>query len=182
MSTAALYALASLAGCTRGDPAPIGGIANFSRVSETLYRGAQPTPEGYAELKKRGVRTIISLRVFAFDRKRLAGHGFRFHHLSVKHVHPEMEDVLDFLAVVSAPENQPVFVHCRMGEDRAGMMVAAYRMVVQGWTRERALADMKQMGFNEINEPIEDFVERLDVADVKRQLASLRPPRVEVIP
>ena len=30
------------------------GVPNFARVTETLYRGAQPTSEGFAELKKLG--------------------------------------------------------------------------------------------------------------------------------
>jgi protein tyrosine phosphatase (PTP) superfamily phosphohydrolase (DUF442 family) len=189
-------ALALALGCVRGpgeptkgadfDPlrptsGPMEGVANYAKVSEALHRGAQPTELGYDQLRRRGIRTIVSLRVLALDRRRLPGHGFRYHHISVKHLHPELEDVLAFLAIVTQTENQPVFVHCRKGVDRTGMMVAAYRMVVQGWPREEALAEMKRMGFNEIDEPIEDFVERLDVADVRRRLART-PPRIEVIP
>jgi len=158
------------------------GVPNYAVVSKVLCRGAQPTSLGYAELARAGVKTIVSLRVLLTRRKQLAGHGFRYHHISVKHVHPEEEDVVAFLAIVTNPDNQPVFVHCREGVDRTGMMVAAYRMVVQGWPMEKALAEMKRMGFHEINEPIEDYIEDLDVAAIKRRLARTPPPRIDVIP
>jgi len=195
--TLASLALALAVGCVRGpgerttaahrDPLrptsdQMAGVANYAKVSEALHRGAQPTELGYDELKRKGIRTIISLRVLALDRRHLPGHGFRYDHISVKHFHPELEDVLAFLAIVTDTKNQPVFVHCREGVDRTAMMVAAYRMVVQDWPRDKALAEMKRMGFNEINERIEAFVERLEVADVRRQLARTRPPRIEVIP
>jgi len=98
--------------------------------------------------------------------------GLRDLHVSFKHVHPEDEDVLAFLRIVTDPANQPVFVHCREGEDRTGMMVAVYRMVVQDWPKDKAMAEMKRMGFNEIWEPIEDYLEDFDPAKMKRQLRS----------
>ena len=157
-------------------------LPNFAKVSDSLYRGGRPTSIGYARLKDLGIRTIVSLRVLPRGRDRMAGLGFQYHHISFKHVHPEMEDLLEFLAIVTDQRNRPVFVHCRGGVDRTGMMVAAYRMVVQDWPKQQALDEMKRMGFNEINEPIEDFVEDLNVADVRHRLAETPPVRLEVIP
>jgi protein tyrosine phosphatase (PTP) superfamily phosphohydrolase (DUF442 family) len=169
------------AGAARPGAEAVEGVPNYAKVSDALHRGGQPTKRGFAELSRRGIRAVVSLRVFNIYRKRLAGHGFRHYHISFKHIHPEDEDVLAFLAIVSDPRNQPVFVHCREGVDRTGMMVAVYRMVVQGWSKERALAEMKDMGFNEINEPIEDYIEDLDVIEVKCRLPQAVPPRAEVI-
>src|SRR3712207_3969440 len=47
--------------------APQVNIKNFGRVNENFYRGAQPDAEGFAELKKLGVKTVIDLRE---DKKR----------------------------------------------------------------------------------------------------------------
>lgn len=189
--------LAMAAGCRGPSTAPTGqgnagaarpgaefveGVPNYAKVSDALYRGGQPTKQGFAELRRRGIRTVVSLRVFNMYRKRLAGHGFQHYHISFKPIHPEEEDVLAFLAVVADPRNQPVFVHCRYGVDRTGMMVAVYRIVVQGWSKARALAEMRQLGFHEINKPIEDYLEHLDAAEIKRRLAQTIPPKVEVIP
>jgi protein-tyrosine phosphatase len=41
-----------------------------------------------------------------------------------------------------------VFVHCRYGDDRTGMMIAAYRMAVEGWTPEEARQEMEKFGFH----------------------------------
>src|ERR1043166_218966 len=38
------------------------GVGNFHRVNEQVYRGAQPTPAGFANLAKLGVATVIDLR------------------------------------------------------------------------------------------------------------------------
>ena len=43
------------------------GLPNLHQVSDTLYRGAQPTVEGMGELKKLGVKTVISLRAHHND-------------------------------------------------------------------------------------------------------------------
>lgn len=157
------------------------GVPAFAPVSETLYRGGQPTAEGFAELKKMGVGTVVSLRFLQSDRDELSGTGLRYIHMRFNPVHPEEEDVLAFLRVVADPANQPVFIHCRQGVDRTGMMVAVYRMVIQNWSKAEALAEMKTMGFNDRWDAMEDYVTQLNVPRVKTRLASTRPPAVDVV-
>ena len=38
------------------------GIKNFHQVDQHVYRGAQPSDEGFASLAQMGVKTIIDLR------------------------------------------------------------------------------------------------------------------------
>ena len=38
------------------------GLDNFARITAGIYRGAQPTREGYEYLKSQGFKTIISFR------------------------------------------------------------------------------------------------------------------------
>ena len=148
------------------------GIENFSKVSDSLYRGAQPTEAGYETLGNLGVHTIVTLRVLDHDSDELRQAGFQTYHISFKHVHPESEDVLKFLTIVTDKRNQPVFVHCREGEDRTGMMVAVYRMVVQNWPRDQAIREMKEMGFHrKWNKPIVRYLRHMDVGKIKQQLA-----------
>ena len=47
-----------------------------------------------------------------------------------------------FLKLVQDNSRKKVFVHCRLGDDRTGMAVAAYRMADQGWTAEEAMNEM----------------------------------------
>jgi protein tyrosine/serine phosphatase len=39
-------------------------------------------------------------------------------------------------------------VHCQHGADRTGALVALYRVVVQGWTKERAVEEMNRGGYH----------------------------------
>lgn len=45
------------------------------------------------------------------------------------------------LEIIAAPENGRVFIHCRTGVDRTGMIVALYRMTHDGWSANDALAE-----------------------------------------
>src|SRR5262245_40879679 len=40
----------------------IAGVANFAKVSAALWRGAQPTSEGFRNLEAAGVKTIVNFR------------------------------------------------------------------------------------------------------------------------
>jgi protein tyrosine phosphatase (PTP) superfamily phosphohydrolase (DUF442 family) len=161
--------------------AGIPGVPAFAKVSAALYRGGQPTAEGFANLRQAGVRTVVSLRTLGSDRSDLRGTGMRYLPLSFKHIHPEDEDVLAMLKTVEDPANQPVFLHCRDGRDRTGMMVAAYRVIEEGWSKADAIAEMKKMGFDVFWGVLESYVEHLDVAGLKASLHAMPPPALEVV-
>ena len=151
-------------------------VPNFTKVSDTLYRGGQPTDGGYVELRRLGIKTVLSLRAVSGDESEVADQGLEYAHISCKPYHPEDEDVLEFLQVVTDPARQPVFVHCRHGVDRTGMMIAAYRVVVDGWTRERAILEMRTMGPSGVYvDAIEDYLREFDAAAIEAQLSL--PPR-----
>jgi protein-tyrosine phosphatase len=40
----------------------------------------------------------------------------------------------------------PIYVHCLHGQDRTGYVIAAYRMLIQGWSFKRAYQEAKDMG------------------------------------
>jgi protein tyrosine/serine phosphatase len=161
---------------------PETGVLNFARVSDGLYRGGQPSAESFAKLKAMGVRTVVALRTFDVDQRLLEGLGLKYLHISFIAGHPETEDVLEFLKTVEDPANQPVFVHCKWGTDRSGMMTAVYRIVVEGWSKEEALEEMHTMGFNEAWDSISDYVARLDVPALHERLREAGAPSLEVVP
>ena len=161
--------------------ANIPGVGNFAQVSEVLFRGEQPTAEGFAELKKRRVKTIVNLRSFHDDDALLQGTGLRYVHIRAKAWHPEDEDVVAFLKVVENPENQAVFVHCQQGSDRTGYMVAAYRIVEQGWTADDAIAEMQGFAFHPVWIDIPTYLKNLQVAAIRASMASAKSPNVRIV-
>jgi protein tyrosine/serine phosphatase len=152
-------------------------VPNLHRVSAVLYRSAQPTAQGFAELESLGVRTVLSLRAFHVDRLP-PGSALRARRISFKSWHPEEEDVVRFLRIVRDPANQPVLVHCRHGADRTGMMVALLRIVDEGWSREDAVREMVEggFGFHAVWRNMIEYVEQVDVERLRR-LAEIPPAR-----
>jgi len=51
------------------------GVANLHKISEELYRGAQPSGEGVQQLKRLGIKTVINLRSFHSDRAEIGDTG-----------------------------------------------------------------------------------------------------------
>lgn len=141
----------AVSGCKRNSFSPdvthieIGGVENFYRVSPVLYRSGQPDSTGLVNLEKMGIKTIVNLRRFP---------GKRYDHTAIEQVLIPMlilpldeNDVIQYIQIVTAPEQQPVLVHCLRGSDRTGAMVAIYRIVVQDWSKEKAVQEMVHGGF-----------------------------------
>ncbi|MDK1032923.1 MAG: tyrosine-protein phosphatase [Planctomycetia bacterium] len=145
------------------------GLPHFAKVSDALYRGAQPTRAGFEKLKEMGIRTIVNLRVTHSDRDDIEGLGLKYVRISFKPWRPENEDVMKFLEVTADAENHPVFVHCNRGEDRTGTMVAVYRMVGEGWPRDVAVKEMRLFGRNCVWYNLDKFVKKLDVERMKAE-------------
>lgn len=125
------------------------GLTSVGRVAPGIFRGAQPTPEGYATLKAMGVRTVINLRTRHGERKAVEAAGMRYINIPMRfwgNVDPAV--VRMALSAMTDPANQPVFVHCSVGRDRSGVVVAVYRMEVDGWSEAEAEAEMEAFGFH----------------------------------
>ena len=152
-------------------PLQLPGLTNFYRVTTNLYRGAQPTAEGMAQLKGMGIKTVISLRSFHSDQDEVAGTGLKSIRIETKPWHAEEEDVVRFLKAATDTNNLPVFVHCQRGADRTGLMCAMYRIVVSGWTKSEAIEEMRQGGyhFSPAWGNLVAFIQKVDVADVRRR-------------
>jgi tyrosine-protein phosphatase SIW14 len=147
------------------------GLPNLYRVTATLYRGAQPTATGMRRLKTMGVKTVINLRSFNSDRDELGDTGLGYVHICMKAWHPEREDIIRFLQVVTDKKRSPAFVHCQHGADRTGLMCAIYRVAVCGWTKQEAIREMTRGGFGHhvIWTNHAKFIQDLDINTIKKQ-------------
>ncbi len=156
-------------------PLEIEGVGNFHKVSQDLYRGAQPTSEGMKNLEKMGIKTVFNLRSLHSDRDELSGTNLGYEHLTMKTWHPEHREFIHFLKVLSDPNKTPVFVHCQRGSDRTGTMCAAYRVVIQGWTKQQALDEMTRGGFGFYPgwDDLTTYIENLDTEAVKKEAGLL---------
>lgn len=131
-------------------------IQNFCVVTPTvLWRGGRPDKDGAEWLIQHGVRTIVNLELIlddkpAFDHaavaeaKKFEVGYFRIHDWEpLPALVPSVVDdhVAHFLAIVSQ-QPKPVYVHCHYGVNRTGVMVAAYRVLIEGVRAEDAIEEM----------------------------------------
>jgi len=144
-------------------------IDNFGRVNAKYYRGAQPHGRDYADLASLGVKTIIDLTKGgdASEPAQVQASGMRFFRIPMTtHERPSAEAIAQFLKIVDDPVNEPVYVHCQGGRHRTGVMTAIYRMTDEGWTADRAFAEMKlyKFGADYLHAEFKDFVYGYHVA------------------
>jgi len=152
-------------------PIEMAGVPNLYKLSDDLYRSAQPSAEGMTHLEEMGIRTIVNLRSFNSDRDEIEGTDLGYERIYMKAWHAEEVDAVEFLQIVSDPDRVPVLVHCNLGSDRTGTMCALFRVAVQGWSKEEATAEMTQggFGFNEVWANLPMWVRTLETDEIKTQ-------------
>ncbi len=150
-------------------PIQLKGVPNLHKVSEDLYRSAQPTEEGMKNLKMMGIETVVNLRSFHSDRDEIGETGLAYEHIYMKAWHPEEEDIIRFLQIAANSKRTPLLVHCLHGADRTGTMSAIYRIAVQGWTKGEAIKEMTEggFGFHGVFKNLLSWIEELDIAKIK---------------
>jgi tyrosine-protein phosphatase SIW14 len=129
------------------------GLPNFARVTGTLFRGGQPTPAGLRALQAMGVTTIVNFRdelaETAAEKTQVESLGIRYVGIPWKGRRgPTNAQVTQFLDVLRTNGQAKIFVHCKRGSDRTGLMVAAYRVAVEHKPVAEALAEMRQFHYD----------------------------------
>lgn len=124
------------------------GVPNFGEVTPTLYRGGLVSTEGIKALKKLGMDVIVDTHANdETEENTVKGLGMKYVAIPWHCPWPHDEVFAKFLKVVHENKGHKIFVHCRLGDDRTGMMVAAYRMAEEGWSADEAMTEMKSFGF-----------------------------------
>ena len=154
-------------------------LPNYQKVNANLFRGGQPLEGGLRRLASLGIKTIINLRDDD-ERERVEeaearAAGLRYFNVPLKGLkRPSDEQVDRVLAIINAPENQPVFLHCKRGSDRTGIIIACYRISHDHWTSAEAKEEAKRhgMGFWEVGMKnyIRDYYERW--SNIKAKISS----------
>ena len=157
-------------------------LPRFQQVSERLFRGGQPRDGGISKLRELGITTVINLRG-ASDRTRaeeaeVRALGLNYFNVGLPNwARPQDSRVARILEVINAPENGRVFVHCKDGVDRTGMIVAIYRMMHDRWSTDQALAEAERFGMRRtqfwMRDYAEDYGERLHKVGPETALKSL---------
>jgi len=118
------------------------GINNFWFVDKTVSTGGSITSRDIAmpALKKRGIKTVIDLAggaESAAERAATEAAGMKYLVFAINPMTLDPAPIEPFLKAASDPTNFPVFIHSGNGH-RAGMALMIKRVLVEGWTIEKA--------------------------------------------
>ncbi len=141
-----------------------------------LFRSAQPTERDFRILHDRGFRTVVSLRNDFDDRPWASAAGLISRQVRMKTRFVEEDDagkiVLAMHYIRQGVASGQTLVHCRFGSDRTGLMIALWRILYEGWTREDAIAEMERggTGFHGVFQNIPSFLRRFDAGALRARI------------
>jgi tyrosine-protein phosphatase SIW14 len=160
-----LWALIASAGPVWGMTVDTQCLPNFHQVDDHVYRGAQPSAEGWKELAKLGIHVVVDLRPdgelhehwAGSERHAVEAAGMRYISVPMQGwAKPDSKEIARALAELKSGEG--VFVHCRGGIDRTGTVIACYRMTHDHWTNERALEEARAEGMNPLQKAMQQYI------------------------
>lgn len=152
------------------------GVENLWQVAPGLYRSGQPTREGFRALDGFGICTVVSLRQTVNDLPLAADTDLVLVRVPMKsrHVAENRGErlVKALRAVRLGMQSGPVLVHCHHGADRTGVVIALWRILHDGWTRQQALDELISGGFgyHPVWANIPRFLRKGDLADIRARI------------
>ncbi|MFO0663864.1 MAG: tyrosine-protein phosphatase [Polyangiaceae bacterium] len=150
-------------------------LANLVQVKPGLYRGGHPSTAGLKQLQQLGVKTIIDLEVGDFieatpkaikkEIEDAPKYGMKVIHKPMSAFEPALSGRFDkqmdtVIQELKNPANGTIYVHCRHGRDRTGLVIGLERVFVEGWQPGKAYGEMIDRGFRTFFIGLREYYER----------------------
>lgn len=146
-------------------------LPNFHQMNSTIFRGGQPTRDGFQKLEKKGIRMVINLRILDTDQRRIESTKLQYLHIPINPHYISHEQIVLFVQELARTRNHPVFVHCYHGSDRTGFFIAIARIIFDGLTKEEAMHEMLHGGYgfhHRWQENLIEILKNLDIDKIRR--------------
>lgn len=133
------------------------GVPNFHEIGQGVYRGGQPSPDGWDELQKLKIKTVVRLDLESEggNDEQVKKPGMTVvdasgppSKYSERYEAPAPERIRLAVETLANESNRPVYVHCLHGQDRTGLIVGIYRVLYDHYTKEQAYKEMLDNGFH----------------------------------
>jgi protein tyrosine phosphatase (PTP) superfamily phosphohydrolase (DUF442 family) len=121
-------------------------LGNFHPVGAGIFRSAQPSPEGYPQLKKMGFKSILNLTGDAKDEIKRAGPEMTVVQVAMSGLKKPSFEEMDRALKALATAPRPILVHCAHGKDRTGFVVAAWRVFMENMPIPKAVEEAHGYG------------------------------------
>src|SRR2546423_3256788 len=187
MSLASYRPIALVVFCLPALAGSVPGIKNFDQVDAHVYRGAQPTDEGFQYLAKLGVKTIVDLREAdgrsKAEERVVTVAGMQYVNVPMTgHTPPTEPEIAKILALLENSATGPVFVHCMRGADRTGAVIAAYHIDHDKWDNARALQDAKAHSMSFFQLPRQNYIKNFRPLTLQAKTTSPADPAAATAP
>lgn len=174
MRNSLLVLLLTVSLCAAGERGlpPTEGIANFGKISDSLFRGAQPDASGIKNLARLGIKTIINLRmtneVWKAEEAEAHASGITYTNVPLRGIGRPTDVQVETLLALIDTLPPPVFVHCRYGCDRTGTIIACYRIRRDHWSNQAALEEARKYGLSPLEQSMINYVREFGKAAPKQ--------------
>lgn len=145
---------------------------NLYQVNEIIYRSEQPSKSGFKELESLGIKTILNLRNRMNDKNEAKGTSITLERIKINSWHLQLKEVILALNIIKKAE-KPILVHCLHGADRTGIVIAAYLMIFENWSKDAAINEFldPRFGYHQTWFPkMLRFLQNLDLDYVRTQM------------
>jgi len=146
---------------------------NFHKVSDEIYRSAQPDEDEMDSLSTfERIQSVLNLRESHSDRDEIGNLKLELYEIPLAAGSITEADLVRILRTVrQAPK--PILIHCWHGSDRTGAAVAACRIVFENWTVEQAVSELMdpQYGHHEtLYKNIPELLRKADWARIRKEV------------
>jgi hypothetical protein len=135
-----------------GQKPPPPEVPNLAQVEPGIWRGGQPTEQGWRDLRSLGITNVVKLNLESEGSDAAAERmGMKIfsapitlpEQLGIKKASPQ-----EIERVLTAVPAKGTFIHCEHGQDRTGLFVAIWRVQRDGWAKADAEKEMLAHGFH----------------------------------
>jgi protein tyrosine/serine phosphatase len=150
-------------------------VKNLFKLTSDIYRSGQPNKDGFVELSKMGIKTILNLREYHADEDKADGTSLKTVHIKMDAGKIRDADVVEALNLISLSP-KPLLIHCWHGSDRTGLICAMYRIIYQDWSKKEAIDELLNggYGYHEMYENIPMYIKQVDIELIKKQLVNYK--------
>ena len=144
-------------------------FSNLYLITDDLLRSEQPSEKGFKSLRQQGVKSILNLRSSHGNEKLTK--NFQLYRIKMIPEKITEKQLMEALRIIKNAD-KPILIHCARGADRTGAVVAMYRIVFEGWEKEKALKEMIEGGyrFHEGYRNIPKLIENTNVERLRKKL------------
>lgn len=125
-------------------------------VKNEIYRGGHPSVTGLKNLAQSKIKTVLDLEnnldaPLEAEASQVKNLGMTFISVPLSGISsPSKADMNYIQSVLKDQTAYPIYVHCKYGSDRTGLVIGLYRVFGQNWTPQEAYEEMEQHGFHRV--------------------------------